>query len=147
MRIIWGALLASNAMLAYVAKVVPPQQHPTHGHAPPPPPEPTMLYALGGMAVVVAVLSFVLPARFRAQGFRRQPSHRIGQPIEPALLKRRLALAATPFILSLALSHAVSLFGLVLAMVGHPFPIALGFILVGSALIAVRFPTMKMIES
>lgn len=123
--------------------------------------DPTMVLAFAAAAIGSAVASFVIPATMLRQGFGR---------LELAVEEREDPAAATlfrdapprvrfvadpvaarsavygrffaPFILSLALSESVAIFGLVGAMSGFfTIPIALAF--VGAALVlqAVRFPT------
>lgn len=138
-RILWAALMVSGGVFVLVAKAAAPAPNPRH------PPDPTMLYAIGAVALVVAVLSFVLPARQRARAFRDLPPYDPSSPHAAAALKKRFLRANTIFVLTMALRQAVGLFGLVIAMNGFGLTVALGFFLASLALMAASFPTMSQI--
>ena len=65
---------------------------------------------------------------------------RFANPVEAA--RRAMALGQTTFILSMALSEAVSLVGLMLHMLGAPIMVSIPFFVVGTTLAAIRFPTV-----
>lgn len=134
MRVLWSAMTMSTVLLAgielHLRRTLP---------LAPPPPQATV-FALSGAAAVVAVVSLVLPKRLYAQAVAAR-----GKPIEGAVtdaqLVPRVPLFMTPFILSLALSEAVSLFGFVVGRVGGELPHALALLGAGTLLVLVRFPT------
>jgi hypothetical protein len=146
-RILWFALTVSTLLLAVVAFVV----HPQVRHAP----DTTMVALFGVLGVVLAVTSFVLPATTFAANAKRSPPEvvraeptavafqppapRFAQPEKAA--RQALAIAQTAFILSMALSEAVSLLGLVLHMQGAPPEQSAPFFVAGTLLAALRFPT------
>jgi hypothetical protein len=68
-----------------------------------------------------------------------QAPARFAQPVKAA--RHALASAQTSFILSMALSEAVSLLGLVLHMQGAPVEASTPFLAAGTLLAAIRFPT------
>ena len=154
LRILWFALLCSIGFYAAVPFLV------VHGSQP----QPVMLVALTSVAVVTCALSFLMPAFLykrsmaalvnvaprvverprstaEARGFRdASPGQRC---FEDPVAARRFAyqLFMTPFILSLALSESVALFGLMLFMLGFGLRVFAAFELAGALLIALRFPT------
>jgi hypothetical protein len=132
------------------------------------PDEPMLALAFGVAALAVVVVSFVLPRRMLTMGLRQlelevtesvaeQPD-RFGGFYRNAAAKQRLfanpkqALARaflafqTPFILGLALSEAVTLFGLTLAVLGFAPPLCVPFFVVGALLVAIRFPTLAALQ-
>lgn len=142
-RILYGALVLSTVLLGIISFIVP-------GNAAAP--EQSMELALGLVAVVVAVMSFVLPRMGAKANTRRiaevlppepQPDGRaVSRFANPeAAARTALARAQTPFILSMALSEAVSLLGLALHMLGAPQGHTLPFFVAGTVLALVRFPT------
>jgi hypothetical protein len=150
MRILWVGLTASTVLLVVVAFKV---QHEVQEPLPP-----LVQAVLVGAAVVVAVTSFVLPARFygnlpshvrsevaetgRMGGFVSQGA-RFADPDRAA--GKAIAVAQTPFILSMALSEAVSLLGFVVAFHGGPITVAGPLFAAGTLLAAIRFPTLARI--
>jgi hypothetical protein len=145
-RVLWFALTLSTVLLAVVAFVV----HPEVRHAP----DTTMVAFFGVLAAVLAVTSFVLPATTYASNAKRNPPEvyrpeptaasfdaeaRFANPRKAA--GQALAVAQVSFILSMALSEAVSLLGLALHMQGAPIEACLPFLAAGTLLAAVRFPT------
>jgi hypothetical protein len=146
-RILWFALTVSTVLLAVVAFVV----HPQVRHAP----DTTMVVFFGVLAGVLAVTSFVLPATAYASNakrnppevYRPEPTAAAFQPAPPRFANPRkaagqaLAIAQTSFILSMALSEAVSLLGLALHMQGAPLEQCAPFLAAGTLLASLRFPT------
>lgn len=154
LRILWFALLASvflylGIAIAVLSKVAMKPQIPF------------MPFVLGGLSLVIAVLSFVLPPVIYAQ-VAKAVEIDVKDEVVPsafpsryreALPKRQIfsdpqaatnkafALFMTPFILSLALSEAIALFGLILVQMGFGVLTGLPFFFVGAVLIALRFPT------
>jgi hypothetical protein len=134
-RILWAALTFSNVLIGVVTCFMPPPR----GQV---------------FALAAAVASFIVPMRARAQALARvrvellagdgppvpdRPAGRFANPQDAA--RKAMANAFTPFIMSMALSEAVSLVGLSLHAVGGPLPLALGFVAAGTVLAASRFPT------
>ncbi len=134
LRTLWGAMAISTVTLAGI-------DHHLRGSTPPPPapPESTVL-ALTAVAASLAVVSLVLPRRLYAQAVAAR-----GKPIEgvvtDAQLAPRVQLFMTPFILSLALSESVSIFGFVIGRLGGPQLHSLALFGAGTALSLLRFPT------
>lgn len=159
-RILWGSLLGAVGVYAALA---------VSGllEAPRAPSSPVLFPAFGGLAVTLAVMSFILPANvyrqavagvklavidepasevFAAQYRKASPTMKVFADPAAAVTKAAMCFQ-TPFILSLALSEAIAMFGLVLAVLGFGVMKAALFFAAGAALIIVRFPTAaKIIE-
>jgi len=154
LRILWIAMLLATAMyagLAFSGIFRPPAE----------PAERMMPFVFGVMAIVLAVVSFALPRTIHANAARAStveireeaPPDGFSERYREAMAKRRVfadpqaALGKayfafmTPFVLSIALSEAIALFGLVLAVLGFEKIIATPFFVAGALLIAIRFPT------
>lgn len=150
-RILWFAILMSSVMFAVVAFIAAPKDLTI---------SPTMLVVLGAAAVMNSIGGFVLGMWLRRQGYMRAKFEVVEVPDTTAetmfrdappmvrefanpdkVRKRLMALAQTPFILELALSESVAIFGLVAAMLGAEPLTWLPFIVVGALLIMARFPT------
>lgn len=147
-RVLYGALVTTTVLLAVVSFVVQPNA--------PQPIQPFMEIYIAVAAVAVAVTSFILPAKTLATAATRTRMEIVpsgvsmeGLPLPPRFAdpagaaRRAMAAAQTSFILSLALSEAVSLFGLVLHMLGAPRFVSLPFFVAGTVLAALRFPTVS----
>jgi hypothetical protein len=153
-RILWAAFLMSQLMFPVVAFVMP---------RPPTPAEPIVVGALGMLAVGLAVMSFVVPSRLRTLGLRRlnlevsesvaADADRFGGFYRDAAAKQRAFVAPTEalarayptfqtsFIFSVALSEAVTMFGLPLAAMGFSPTWFVPFFVVGALLVAIRYPS------
>jgi F0F1-type ATP synthase membrane subunit c/vacuolar-type H+-ATPase subunit K len=135
-RIIWAALVASQFLfigLLFAGVLRPP----------PEPPDPQMLYLLAGLSIVVAVVSFALPMYLGgqiAQQVIAQLRHE-GEPSNKRIIERAFQAGFSPFIISIALSESISIYGLVLGALGFSRMVALPFFAAGIALTLVRFPT------
>ncbi|HEX3345313.1 MAG TPA: hypothetical protein VHS09_12105, partial [Polyangiaceae bacterium] len=132
-RILWAALTLSTVLVGVVTCLV----RTPHGEAPP-----TQSFIMLAVAAFgAAVASFVVPGRMRAQALQRTrvevfpadgpvpegaPPGRFAQPAQAA--RRALGAALAPFILSMALSEAVSLTGLALHVIGGPLGLALALV-------------------
>lgn len=147
-RVLYGALVAATVLLAAISFIVKPDV--------PQPIQPLVEIYIAVAAVGVAVTSFVFPAKALATSAARTRMEVVpsgvtmeGLPMPPRFAdplgaaRRAMAAAQTSFILSLALSEAVSLFGLVLHMLGAPRPVSLPFFVAGTVLAALRFPTLS----
>jgi hypothetical protein len=154
-RILWGAISVTPALFLFVLFM-------TRAQRPPVPAEPTMFYALGGVAAAVAVASLVLPRFLYKQGVGPTKSKVVEQVDErdaPGMFRqsapmvrvfadpvaarsRAFGVYQTTFILGMALSEAVVLFGFVLGFLGFPLPHVLPFWGVGWLLMLTRFPTV-----
>ncbi len=153
MRILWFALLAAAFMYMGIAYGVLPKTITT-------PPEPMMAPVFAGLSLILAVMSFLLPRNTYKQA-ARAASVKIEEEVAPSAFPNRYreampkravfaepAAAASkafacfqaPFILSIALSEAIALFGLVLSQVGFDKTVSLPFFLAGAVLVAIRFP-------
>jgi hypothetical protein len=152
MRIIWIALMVSvvlyDVMLVQLRK-----QHDPSGDVPPHLPE-----MLALLAVVIAIVSFVLPRRLFTVALKRvdvkvaeEPGEVVGSFRESAPVRRAVSnpevavLAAlagfqSPFLVGMALCESIALFGFLLGFLGESMKVALGFFLVSLALMAVRYP-------
>ncbi len=156
MRIIWAAELAAPIIFFGVLL----QLRSTGGV--PGGGQPILLPALGAMALLLAVASFVLPSKLRiaatqnskpkiaeevvkddAQLFRQAPrTQRVfAEPQAARVLAARLWM--TPLILGVALLEAVAIFGLVLGFLGFGLLEVLPFFAVAWVLMALRFPTER----
>ncbi|MCA9595508.1 MAG: hypothetical protein KC776_19470 [Myxococcales bacterium] len=152
-RILWGAIFGSTFVFVFMMLVVHPENP-----GPPPPMLPPM-FAL--VALTTAVMSFVVPrvqyrqavARVKLDTieemadagsdvlpYRSGPKRRVFAKPDEARRKAFL-LFQTPFILSLALSESIALFGFVLGFMGFASWIAYPFFGVSWVLFALRFPT------
>lgn len=158
MRIIWAALLMTCFIHAGIAfSGIFPAQHELS--------MPILPYLFGGLAVVLSVMSFVMP-RAMYVGAARAATLSIREEAAPeafagryrdAMEKRRVfadlasardyafGVFMTRLILSCALSEAIALFGLVLAMQGFGPLVSAPFFVGGAALIAARFPREEQI--
>lgn len=159
-RILWGALFSSTCMFIVVLLI---QQR--ADALPTEPVTPLMLPVLGAVALGIAVLSVVFPRQMFHASLKLAKLEVITQVDEgegPALFRdaaptirvfakpdeaRTMVFPKyqTAFILGMALSEAVALFGLVLGMQGVPLLHVLPFWVVCWALMIMRFPTPKRI--
>ena len=154
-RILWGALLVSQAIYVgmLVAGVI---------ERPEQPPDPMMLPALIGAAMTTAIASFFVPEIIRRGAIARMAIelHDVPDPEAPLgfrgaaptvrayahpkkVIDQALPMGFAPFIISLAMGEAVSLFGLVAGVLGHPPTHWAGFFALGMTLTAIRFPTTR----
>lgn len=154
LRLLWFALLAATFMYLGMAVGV-------FAKTAAKPQLPIMPYVLGGLSLMIAIISFVLPAilyarvakmgevgitdeaapnAFPARYREAMPKRQIFSDPQAAMNKA-FSSFMVPFILSLALSEAIALFGLVLVVLGFGVPMALPFFLLGALLIGIRFPT------
>ena len=159
MRVLWGALIASVVLYDVVLLQVRPD-HASVSHGPSsdlPPHFPEMLMAL---AVVLAVVSFVVPRRLFQGGLKHvdvkvteEPGEVVGSFRESAPVRRvvtnpqeailgAMAVFQPPFIVGMALCEAIGLFGLMLGFMGASTKVAVGFFLAAIVLMAVRYPRL-----
>lgn len=154
LRLLWFALLAATFLylgiaVGVLAKVAAKPQIPQ------------MPATLGGLSLAIAIISFVLPPKLYSVAAKTGEIATTDEVVpnafpsryREAMPKRQIFAdpqAATnkayttfmvPFILSLALSEAIALFGLVLVQMGFGVLTGLVFFFAGAVLIAVRFPT------
>ena len=154
-RILWGALLVSTFIYLFVLHTL--AVEPVSGSE-----LATLRIALSAVALATAVASFVIPFTMHAKGcaaatlevkevpdpnasvsFRDQtPTVRIFADADKAR-KKALALYFAPFILSLALTEAIAIFGLVLGMQGADWATVLPFFVAAWILYLPRFPRWK----
>lgn len=152
-RILWFALLMATFLYMGIAYGVLPKKVTVA-------PDPMMPGLFGGIAVVVAVMSFLVPRMTYQQAAKAADvkieeevvSNAFPKRYREAMPKRAVfaepgeaiakayACFQAPFILSIALSEAIALFGLVLAQLGFDMAVSLPFFLAGAALIVNRFP-------
>lgn len=161
MRVIWAAMFIATFAYLFVATQVP---HPAQ------PEQPILLPALAAVALLVAVMSVVFPAMQLKKGlqalnlplaerqdmnaermFRDLPPVTRGLADPTGALRKAWPLYHVSFILSVALSEAVALFGFVLLFLGFPWFPAILFFATSWVLIAYHFPTesrlMRAVES
>jgi hypothetical protein len=153
-RILWFALLVACFMYVGLA---------FGGFFPRPvvAPEPIMPIAFAGVAAMLSAASFLMPRMVYAGAARAadlatqeevapdgySQKYREAMPksvvfADPnAARNKAYALFMTPFILSLALSEAIALFGLVLSVLGFEKTVCAPFFAVGAVLILIRFPS------
>ena len=152
--VIWGAMLASTGVYLVVLQVAAPATAQ---------PDALTALALNVVAVGMAASSLAVPLFLWKAGRRSLrpiveevpdedadpglfrdavPKRRVFRQ-GPALLEAALARAQAPFILSLALSEAVCLFGFVLAFLGHPPGFWVPLYLLGVLLLLVRAPRLS----
>jgi len=154
-RILWGSLLISTFLYLVVL----------HQAAPTPaqPPDPIMLPVFGMVALSIAAISLWLPRMMFATGVKaalksdKFASHMAADPDASMILrdetpklrmlvndKKNRDLVATffftPFIIGMALSESIAIFGLVLGFIGFGWPEVLSFFAVAWVLMIIRFP-------
>lgn len=153
LRILWFALLMSTFLYMGISYGVLPKRAAT-------PQIPIMPMVLGSLSLVLMGMSFLLP-RMTYQQAAKAADVKIEEEVAPnafpdryreampkrtvftepdAAMGKAFACFQAPFILSLALSEAIAIFGFVLAQLGFEMMASLPFFLVGAALIAIRFP-------
>jgi hypothetical protein len=153
MRILWGALLTSVVVLLGVLLQARPHPHT--------PPEPVFIPMFGAVALMAAIMSFLLP-RFAYRKAVRQLNLATTNEAAPdafsamyreAVPTRKLFAdpgtaqrsAATLFqarlILEIALSESVALMGFMLGWLGFELLLVAPFSATGLILILLRFPT------
>jgi len=159
-RILWGAMFASTCVFIVVLYF---QQR--TGALPTEPTEPIMLPAFAAVALGIAIVSVLYPRHLHrtslelgklevvtevderggAALFRdAAPTIRVFANPDEA---RRSAFVKynTPFILGMAQSESIALFGFALGMLGFPLLHVLPFWLVCWVLMIIRFPTLERI--
>lgn len=153
-RVLWAALYASTFIYVFLYFTVAPDQ--------PQQPIGTMRIALAVTALMVAVVSFVLPASLHRKGaamakldvkdvpdpdgsvMLRDEAPTIRVFADPAKARKKaMALYFTPLILSLALTEAIAIFGFVLGFLGAELPTVLPFFVAAWILFIPRFPRWK----
>lgn len=157
LRILWFALFASIFLYMGIAYGVFTGK-PTASPAPIIPP------TFGLVSIVLAATSFILP-RHSYRPMAKAAKVKIEEEVasnsvfpdryREALPKQRVfaeprealdkafAVFMTPFIVSLALSEAIALFGFVVAQLGFGMMSSLPFFVAGAVLIAIRFPRQE----
>jgi hypothetical protein len=148
-RILWGALVVSTLLIAFMAFRLP--QDP-HLHL-----DPNVELILGVVAVGIAIASFVVPPLVATSNARRLdvgifPANQLtgatARFLDPQRAARQaLGIGQTTLILSMALSEVPSLLGLVLHMQGAPTPHVVPLFAAGTLLSLVRFPTVARMKS
>ena len=137
-RIMWLALLVSQGIYLTLLNV------PGLIEVAPEPPPAVMRFVLMGVALLVAVASFVVPRILWASALKRT-AYRAPQDTarshDEAALRQGMKLGMAPFILGLALNEAVAIFGLVLGFLGEGWLFTTPFFVLAIVLMLVRFPT------
>jgi hypothetical membrane protein len=133
LRILWGALLLSTSMLFLVLKFVLPE-----GEASPITPKKMQTwYMFFGMACVFLLASYLLPKFILKQAAQRKPS----------TMEEMLQLYATPFIMSLAMTEAVSLVGFAFSFTSREIQSFYPFFALSVIFFLMRFPTEEKIKA
>ena len=142
LRILWLALSVSTLLIAAVAFLLPPPRLAPGVEAVP--------VALMVVSAVIAGVSFLLPRSALAGGLKRRASSLLTEPegvgrrvlrVDDAALRVIYAAFQAPFILSMALSEAVSLNGLVLSRLGFAPQLFAPLLGAGTLLALLRLPT------
>ncbi len=151
-RILWLSMLTSIVFYGGIL---------FSGAVPPPPETPAIpLPMLLAIALSCAVASFLVPVFLHRSALAKVEFEVDELPLQeaptgyrtagtsyrrlsPSVYDSAMRLYSAPFIVSLALSEAVALFGFIGAYTGQPIPYCLPFLGVGALLIAVRFPTWR----
>ena len=156
-RILWMSLFFSSLIFLLMIS-----SHVVHGEGSMPPHMPEMF---GALAVGIAIISIVLPARgfdtaLRAMDVKLE--NEVGEPIgsfrESAPTTKLIAkphdtvIAAfaryqTPFIVGMALAESICLFGFMLGFMGAPTYAYAPFFALGLGLMAWKFPRLVTITS
>lgn len=138
-RIVWGALMASVVIYGVVAYVLSTTNEPQ-------PIDPTLRWALAAAAVFTAMASITL-RRIKLPALAEEPSpyHRAA-PVEAAP-PEVLGELMTAYILTWALSEAVAVFGLVLAIISYTYEAYLPYALAALILQATNPPTQGRLEA
>lgn len=143
--ILWAAIFASTFIYLLVLQLA--------ARPPESPPDALVAIALAFTSVVVAVVSYLLPASIlrrsllaielptdEAKMFSDQPA---GTRVfrDPAEARRRaLPALQTAMILKLALRESIAIFGLVVGFLGFPMKMYAGFFVVAWMLLLEAFP-------
>jgi hypothetical protein len=152
-RILWAALFASTATFIVVLFLVPVADEPA---------PPILLPIFAALAISLAVISVLFPRYAHRLALLRGefPVEEVDDPdaigmfrasapkkrifAEPERTRERAFFCyQTPFILGMALSEAIAMFGFVLGFLGFPLPHVLPFWAVAWILFAWRFPTER----
>ncbi len=135
-RIVWAALLGSQALYLYllVSGVF---------ETPPEPPAPIMLTVVSAVAMVNGMASIFLPRFLLGQALGRMSEHdrALVQQGRDAILRRAFTMGFPAYIIGIALAEAVAIFGLVLGVMGFTLMTVLPFFAAGAVLTLTKFPT------
>lgn len=155
MRVMWGAISGSTVLLLIVGFTAAP--------APEQPPQMVMLVAVGALSLGLIGASQVVPKQVLVGALKAQKFQVVEPPAtermfndaprrgrkfaEPEQVRLKLIQCAqTPFILGLALSEAVAIFGLMLMMLGFQLTHTLGFFVVSWVLLLSKYPKLESFE-
>ncbi|HEY2368849.1 MAG TPA: hypothetical protein VGH87_20780 [Polyangiaceae bacterium] len=158
MRILWMALFGSSVMFLFMitSHVV----HDEHARMPPHLPE-----MLGALAFGISIVSIALPARGFDMALRTMKvtfENEVGEPVgsfrESAPVEKLFASPhqtvmdaftrfQTPFLIGMALSESICLFGFMLGFMNAPPTTYAPFFAVGLGLMAWKFPRLSTITS
>lgn len=146
--ILWGALFTSTFIYLLILQVAAP--------APATPPDPIVALTLAFTSVVVAVVSYLLPATIlrrsllsldlptdEAPMFGDVPAGTRIFRDPDAARARALPAMQTAMILALALRESIALFGLLVGFIGFPMRTYAGFFVVSWLLLLEAFPRKK----
>lgn len=139
-RIMWLALLVSQVIYAVLLNV------PGLMETAPQPPPAAMRYGFAAFALMAAIASFVVPSFLWSAALKRSPyggAQDTSRGHDDVALKHGMRLGMTPFILGLALNEAVAIFGLILGILGEPWPFTTPFFAAALVLMFIRFPTER----
>lgn len=139
-RIMWLALLVSQVIYAALLNV------PGVMEIAPQPPPAGMRYGLAAFALLAAIASFAVPRLLWSAALKASPyqgAQDTSRGHDEAALKHGMRLGMPPFILGLALSETVAIFGLISGVLGEPWPVTTPFFATSMGLMLVRFPTER----
>ncbi len=157
-RILWMALFVSSLMFLFM--ITSHIAHDDNARLPPHMPE-----LFGALALGIAIISVVLPARNFDAALRRMDvtfenevgepvgSFRESAPVEKLIAKPHDTVSAafarfqTPFIFGMALAESINLFGFILGFMGAPPYAYAPFFALGLGLMGSKFPRLVTITS
>ena len=133
-RVLWFSFMGTFVALGAIAQLLPPRTEVRSDGD-------ILFYAFMAMSVTTALLSLVLPKIFLTDDklrkvFRDNPDQ---EPTRPSVR----GLYSTCLILQLALNETIAIFGFLLAFLGTPFDIAVGFIIVAAVIHVMCFPRIE----
>lgn len=136
LQIIWGALLVSLGMYAGISYVVAKPVAP----ADLPAPVPTMQMLFAMLSLGSLTVAYLLPRKLLQKAIGKE---------DPATLQieKLVGLAFTPWILRMALTESVGIYGLMLAMVSGQPSNGLPFLIMSALVMLTHMPSEKALRS
>lgn len=137
-KIIWGALLASHFFYGVALVIVLKEQAPQELQIP-------IVAALSMMAVMMCILSFVLPRMLINQ--IKKDKFKNSSDLHTANLSALVQLYLTPFIIKLALLESGALFGFALAFMHKRIELFFPFAMLSIGIFLMNFPSEAKIKA